>query len=99
MEARGIAFSEAGVRVSSAVSPIRNCEGCRSVSAVGDEGVEITSAESGVEETPGERKVRRMIDPLMPSLTEVQEHQLTHLPFRSWCPPLREGASEGNAPQ
>ena len=63
MEARGVAFSEAGVKEGRAVSPIRNCEGCRWVSAVGDEGVEMTSAEPGVEETPGERKVRKMIDP------------------------------------
>ena len=43
VEARnGVVFSEAGVKESSAVSPLKNCEGCRWVSAVGDEGVEMT---------------------------------------------------------
>ena len=53
MEARGVAFSKAGMKESRAVSPLKNCEGCRWVSAVGDEGVEMTSAEQEVEETPG----------------------------------------------
>ena len=33
----------------------------------------------------GERKVQRMNSPGKPSATEVDEHNLTHLPFRNWC--------------
>jgi len=32
------------------------------------------------------RKMKRMLDPRMPSKDKVEGHELTHLPFRSWCP-------------
>ena len=52
---------------------------------VGDEKAEILPKES---EGEGEeqRRVKRVIDPLLPSSSEVADHQLTHLPFRNWCP-------------
>ena len=31
------------------------------------------------------RRVVKLQDPKKPTEEEVQEHQLTHLPFRSWC--------------
>ena len=31
------------------------------------------------------RTMKKMIDPKMPSRDEVQQHELTHLPFRNWC--------------
>jgi hypothetical protein len=31
------------------------------------------------------RRPRRMADPTKPSAREVEEHRLTHLPYRSWC--------------
>ena len=34
----------------------------------------------------GKRNVRRMLDPKLPTKKEVEEHNLTHLPFRNWCP-------------
>lgn len=37
------------------------------------------------EEESGERKTVKMQDPAMPSESERREHELTHLPFRSWC--------------
>ena len=38
------------------------------------------------EDASGEaRKVKKMADPKLPSAEEVREHQLTHLPYRSWC--------------
>ena len=37
------------------------------------------------EEEAGMRKCVRMQDPKLPSKTEVEEHNITHLPFRSWC--------------
>ena len=33
----------------------------------------------------GKRMPARMADPQLPTEEEVQMHQLTHLPYRSWC--------------
>jgi len=39
------------------------------------------------EETPQEaRPPKALADPRKPTLAEVQAHNLTHLPYRSWCP-------------
>ena len=32
------------------------------------------------------REIRKLIDPRKPSQEEVDEHELTHLPYRNWCP-------------
>ena len=50
-----------------------------------EEEVEIEMEETD-ESAIGDRKVKKMQDPLLPSVKEVQEHQVTHLPFRSSCP-------------
>ena len=34
----------------------------------------------------GQRKVRSLLDPKLPSETEVRQHYLTHMPYRNWCP-------------
>jgi len=31
------------------------------------------------------RRMREMMDPCLPTRAEIEEHRLTHLPFRSWC--------------
>jgi hypothetical protein len=61
-------------------------------------GVEGTGeAEAGVdsegesaetpEQNPGDaRHMRKMNDPCLPTKSEIEEHRLTHLPFRNWCP-------------
>jgi hypothetical protein len=33
----------------------------------------------------GSRATLKMADPVRPSVKEVEEHELTHLPFRNWC--------------
>ena len=33
-----------------------------------------------------------MLDPQLPTKEEVEEHNLTHLPFRNWCPHCVRGA-------
>jgi hypothetical protein len=33
----------------------------------------------------GERKVQKMNSPGKPSAAEIEEHNLTHLPYRNWC--------------
>jgi len=30
--------------------------------------------------------LRKLIDPRLPTQREVDEHNLTHLPYRNWCP-------------
>ena len=37
------------------------------------------------EEEGGRRKVVRKLDPRTPTAEERREHEMTHLPFRSWC--------------
>jgi len=34
----------------------------------------------------GNQFVKKMIDPRLPSQRDVEEHNLTHLPYRNWCP-------------
>ena len=48
--------------------------------AMGEDEFEVDT-----EGEPGERKAKKMQDPKMPTRTEIEEHNLTHLPFRSWC--------------
>ena len=43
---------------------------------------EIEGEEEG---EAGKRSVLKMMDPKRPSRAEVEEHELTHLPYRSWC--------------
>ena len=41
--------------------------------------------DEGEEEEFGVRKPMRKADPKTPSKEEVEEHELTHIPFRNWC--------------
>ena len=34
----------------------------------------------------GHRVVRSLLDPKLPSEEELHRHNLTHMPYRSWCP-------------
>ena len=42
------------------------------------------------------RKAKGTRAPTKPSKEEVDEHMLTHLPFRSWCPHCVRGNQRGN---
>ena len=33
----------------------------------------------------GVRKTVKMVDPMMPNEEERREHEMTHVPYRSWC--------------
>ena len=48
----------------------------------GLDGLEEVAAE---EPEAGTRKPKRMADPKLPSMLEIAEHEMTHVPFRSWC--------------
>ena len=52
--------------------------------------------ESGEEERAGERVPRRVQDPRLPTREEIEQHNLTHLPFRSWCLHCLRGKGEAN---
>ncbi len=39
-----------------------------------------------LEKEGDKRRIRRLIDPRKPTQEEVDEHELTHLPYRNWCP-------------
>ena len=53
------------------------------VQAEGQAGEE--EEEKDEDEDAGMRKCVKMQDPKLPSKSEVEEHNITHLPFRSWC--------------
>ena len=40
------------------------------------------------------RKLRSIGDPRLPSPREVEEHNLTHLPYRNWCPQCVRGRGQ-----
>ena len=50
---------------------------------IGEEGDVVLSDDD--EPEAGVRKTLKMIDPQRPREEDVEEHQLTHLPFRNWC--------------
>jgi len=42
--------------------------------------------ESDEEQDAGDvRRMKKLIDPKLPSREEVDAHELTHLPYRNWC--------------
>ena len=49
----------------------------------GVEGEDEASEEDS--EEAGQRKTVKLQDPLMPTAAERAEHELTHIPYRSWC--------------
>ena len=59
----------------------------------GDE--EETAEDSEEGETEEARKPKAARVPTRPSQEEVDEHMITHLPFRSWCPHCIRGKSKG----
>ena len=47
--------------------------------------------EASREQEYGVRNPRKLLDPKLPSQQEVDEHCLTHLPYRNWCPYCVQG--------
>ena len=47
---------------------------------------EETTAEEEENSDNGHRKLKHFHDPKLPSEAEVKAHNLTHVPFRNWCP-------------
>ena len=57
------------------------------------EGRRDESHEDGAEEDCGPKRVAP--DPGMPTQSEIDDHNVDHLPFRSWCVPCVEGKATG----
>ena len=56
------------------------------VGGVGDTGASDTGGETeeaGEEGEAGKRSVLQMMDAKLPSKAEIEEHELTHLPYRN----------------
>ena len=62
---------------------VKNC--CAAVSpecgvcGVGDEAMGPEEVEHGT------RDVKKMQDPVKPCQSDIDDHNITHLPYRSWC--------------
>ena len=90
----GFGFSRAGLKESDEVAvrlKQKSVSEERWVRGVGEEEEVEIEIEGADESAVGDRKVKKMQDPLLPSEKDVQEHQVTHLPFRSWCPHCVKG--------
>ena len=46
----------------------------------------------GEDEEAGSRRPAKVLDPQLPTKEEMEEHCLTHLPFRNWCQHCVRGA-------
>ena len=90
--------------VYSPVRPDRNltktdrgrCWGCGCAVAcwpVVEESIEIDDDKPGDEEEVQPAVFKR--DPMQPTAAEVEQHRITHLPFRSWCRECVEGRALG----
>ena len=55
------------------------------------EGAVIELDEEETEVVEEARKTRQLASPYTPTAKEVEEHRLTHLPYRSWCPECVQG--------
>ena len=60
----------------------KGTEGENSAAEDSDDGEVI---ESGEQDCGDVRQTKKLIDPKMPSKVEVEDHEMTHLSFRSWC--------------
>ena len=68
-----------------------------SVSPCGVEAcVDGMSEESSDERENGARVLRRVQDPKAPTQAEMEEHNMTHIPYRSWCAHCVRGRGEAH---
>ena len=52
----------------------------------GEESLQLESEVQRKGSVEDKRAVKKMGDPRKPSEAEVAEHELTHIPYRNWCP-------------
>jgi hypothetical protein len=73
-------------------NPVRPCMGEGEIQVQGVEDDEIEIEAEVCEES---RVPKRMQNPMLPSKAEREVHELTHVPFRSWCEHCVRGRGEG----
>ena len=69
------------------------CEGGYGIWNVDGEVQDTECAEEG-EISEEALTSRRLVDPKRPSQREIDDHYLTHLPFRNWCPHCMRGKAK-----
>ena len=66
----------------------------REAAEMAEEHTKIEDEDADEDADEGHREVMHMHDPKLPSKAEVLEHQLTLLPYRTWCPQLHQGKGQ-----
>ena len=62
------------------------------------DGEEFRDIELEVENESQEARAPKVFrDPGAPTETEIEQHNVTHLPFRAWCPSCVEGKARDRA--
>ena len=61
------------------------CKPCGINSGEAEEIIGVDGRDVDEDEESGTRKTVKIQDPVMPTKAEREEHEKTHLPFRSWC--------------
>ena len=70
------------MRAGDVVRPREECGVCGIGDGEGEgEGCEVEAEEGEA----GRRRTTKVADPVKPREEEVDEHEKTHLPYRSWC--------------
>ena len=93
----GIGFSGAGVEHQEELMAVRPKHdvvknGELWIDGIDEDGDEIVEIDvENMEGEAGKRVVKKILDPMLPSRAEVREHDLTHLPYRNWCPHCIKG--------
>ena len=62
-----------------------------------DIAAEEVSAEDPADEEFGTRETKKMQNTKFPNQAEIDEHNMKHLPYRSWCRRCVRGKGQGNA--
>ena len=93
----GIGFSRAGVEHQGDLVAVRPKQRMGRneemwIDGVDEDGDEVVDlGDEDMDGEAGKRVVRKLLDPILPSQAEVREHELTHLPYRNWCPHCIKG--------
>ena len=73
---------------------------CDRLIAPAEEEIPLLEPDSGDERIDGQQEedvepLRKATSPTMPSAADVEEHRLTHVPYRSWCKECNMGRGLG----
>ena len=65
---------------------VMDVEGADGDSDGGEDVIQLSEEVERVAAADDGRQVRRLVDPRKPTQAEVEQHELTHVPYRNWCP-------------